>query len=83
MPQIAMLLIITGVVLVIAGLVFWLGQKYLQWFGHLPGDIRIEKEKFKVFVPVTSMIVVSILLNLVPAGMNLSGWLWIIRRFFQ
>ena len=74
MPQTAKLLIIAGVVLIVAGLVFAFGEKYIQWFGHLPGDIRIEKENFKVFVPFISMIVVSILLSLI---------LWIIRRFFQ
>lgn len=74
MPHIAKMLIVAGVVLVIAGIVYGLGHRYLQWFGHLPGDIRIEKENFKVFVPITSMILVSILLSLI---------LWIIRRFFQ
>jgi H+/Cl- antiporter ClcA len=66
------MLILAGIILIIAGIVFAFGQKYLQWFGHLPGDIRVEKENFKIFVPITSMILVSILLSLI---------LWIIRYF--
>ena len=73
-PQIAKFLIIAGIILVVIGIIFWSGQKYLQWFGHLPGDIGIEKENYKVFIPITSMLLVSILLSLI---------LWIIRRFFQ
>jgi hypothetical protein len=64
MPPISKLLILAGTILVLSGLIFWGGHKYLQWFGNLPGDIRIEKENFKLFVPVTSMILVSILLSL-------------------
>jgi len=43
------------------------------WFGNLPGDIRIENEGSRVFVPITSMIVVSIALTLV---VNLFGWVF-------
>jgi hypothetical protein len=34
------------------------------WFGNLPGDIRIESENTSVFIPITSMIVVSVGLTL-------------------
>jgi len=74
MPPISKLLIIAGSILLLSGLIFWGGQKYLQWFGNLPGDIRIEKENFKIFVPITSMLLVSILLSLI---------LWAIRHFFN
>lgn len=32
----------------------------LSWFGNLPGDIRIENERSTVFIPITSMIVISV-----------------------
>jgi len=32
--------------------------------GRLPGDIRIESERCKVFIPITSMVVLSIILTL-------------------
>jgi hypothetical protein len=37
----------------------------MSWFGRLPGDIRIENESTRVFVPITSMIVVSVILTVV------------------
>ncbi|WP_239654113.1 DUF2905 domain-containing protein [Nitrosomonas sp.] len=37
----------------------------LNWFGKLPGDIRIESERGKVFIPITSMIIVSIVLTII------------------
>jgi len=56
------LLIITGLVLLAAG-VFW---PWLQKFnlGHLPGDVVIERQGFKIFFPVTTMIIISIVLSL-------------------
>ncbi|HEX6300920.1 MAG TPA: DUF2905 domain-containing protein [Acidimicrobiia bacterium] len=41
------------------------------WFGNLPGDINVEGENSRVFIPITSMIVVSIVLTLV---VNIVGW---------
>lgn len=52
-----------GVVLVVVGLLAWTGL--LSWFGRLPGDIRISRENVQVFVPITSMVLVSIVLSLV------------------
>jgi len=58
-------IIIAGVVLVIIGsLVFFFHDK-LRWFGRLPGDIRIEKENFRFYFPITTMILLSILLSAV------------------
>lgn len=36
----------------------------LSWFGKLPGDLRYESESTKVFVPITSMLIVSAVLSL-------------------
>lgn len=59
------LLAAIGVVLVVIGLVFSYAPWLISWFGRLPGDIRIESEQRFVFIPITSMLVVSILLTLV------------------
>ena len=64
------LLIALGVVLILVGLLIWSGG--LQWFGHLPGDIRIERESVHVYVPLGSMLVVSLVVSLV---------LYLLRRF--
>ncbi len=53
-----------GVLLVVAGLIVWLAGDKLTWFGRLPGDIRIQGENFSCFFPLTSMIIVSIVLSI-------------------
>ncbi|PSR56901.1 DUF2905 domain-containing protein [Adhaeribacter arboris] len=62
-----------GLILVGVGLLLWAAGNRLNWFGHLPGDIRFEKPNFKFYAPLTSMLLVSVLLSLL---------LWLIRRFF-
>jgi Protein of unknown function (DUF2905) len=62
-------LIILGAVLVVAGLLWpWLGKLGL---GRLPGDIVIERENFRLYLPITTSIVVSIVLSLI---------LWLLNR---
>ncbi|HLU24610.1 MAG TPA: DUF2905 domain-containing protein [Longimicrobiales bacterium] len=58
----AMVLIVTGLILLLAGLLAWSGL--FSWFGRLPGDIRIEREHTRVYIPITSMLIVSIVLTL-------------------
>lgn len=52
-----------GVVLILLGLLVWSGG--LSWFGRLPGDFRIERDSVRVYVPLVSMLVVSVVLSLV------------------
>jgi len=59
------LLVLVGAVLVLAGLVLWRFPGLFSWFGHLPGDIVIRREGTTIFMPITSMIVVSILVSVV------------------
>lgn len=60
--SIALLLFIAGLALVaLAGLVALGG---LSWFGRLPGDLRFEGERVQVFIPVTSVVLVSLVLTL-------------------
>ena len=56
-------LITIGIVLVVLGAVLHYAPGLLGWFGRLPGDIRIESGRSRVFIPITSMIVVSIVLT--------------------
>ncbi|MGB4772006.1 MAG: DUF2905 domain-containing protein [Chitinophagaceae bacterium] len=58
-------LIITGLVLVLIGLIWYLFGDKLGWVGRLPGDIRIERPGLKVYVPITTMILASLLLSLI------------------
>lgn len=56
-------LILAGAVLVVLGLILHYAPGLLNWFGKLPGDIRIEGERGKFFFPITSMVIVSIVLT--------------------
>lgn len=55
------LLVVIGVLIVVVGLLAWTGG--LSWFGRLPGDFRIKGGRTTVFAPITSMLLVSLLLS--------------------
>ena len=57
-------LISFGIVLVIAGILVSLSDK-LPWLGHLPGDIHIQRGRFSFYFPLTTCIVVSVVISLV------------------
>ncbi|MDZ7735786.1 MAG: DUF2905 domain-containing protein [Gammaproteobacteria bacterium] len=59
------LLIFIGIILLIAGLAVTYAPWLINWFGKLPGDIYIKGEKGTVFIPITSMIVISIVLTII------------------
>lgn len=65
MHPIAKLLIISGVVLIVAGLVWhFVGRTGIP-LGKLPGDVAVEKENFKFYFPITTSILISVLLTLI------------------
>jgi len=57
-------LIIAGSIILVLGLIFQFAPWLLNWFGKLPGDIRIESGRSRIFIPITSMIIVSIIVTL-------------------
>ena len=57
------MLLLVGLILVVLGAILHFAPWVLNWFGKLPGDIRIESGRTRVFIPITSMIVVSIVLS--------------------
>jgi len=64
-------LIVIG--LLIAGIGFiWLIAPSIPWLGKLPGDIRIERENFRFYFPLTTCILLSVVL---------SGIMWLVRHF--
>ena len=62
--QIGKIAIVIGGFIIIAGIIIYFFGNKLHFLGHLPGDIRVEKENFKLYVPITTMILISILLTL-------------------
>ncbi len=65
------LLIAAGLGLVVVGVLVMAGG--FGWFGRLPGDIRIERDTMRIYIPLASMIVISVVLNLI---------IYLARRFF-
>ncbi|KGE85305.1 MAG: DUF2905 domain-containing protein [Phaeodactylibacter xiamenensis] len=64
MPSTGKLIIYFGLFIVLAGvIVYFFGDK-LSWLGRLPGDIRVEGENGWFYFPVTTMILISVLLSL-------------------
>lgn len=59
--SLGLLIVAIGVGAVVIGLLVASGG--LSWFGRLPGDIRYEGERTRVFVPITSMLLVSVVLT--------------------
>lgn len=66
------LFIVAGFALIVIGLLVWSGA--MAWFGRLPGDIRVERPGTRFYAPITSMIVISVILSLV---------LSLIQRFWR
>jgi uncharacterized membrane protein len=65
--QIGRVLIIIGIILIIFGVIFLLAANkpsLLSWFGRLPGDIRVDKGRTKFFFPLTTMVILIIVLTL-------------------
>lgn len=66
------LLMLLGGLIFMIGLVLFLGGR-IPGLGHLPGDIAIERENFRLYIPLGSMILISIVLSVL---INLLGrWL--------
>jgi hypothetical protein len=57
------ILIIVGAVIAGIGLVLILGEK-IPWIGKLPGDIYIKRERFSLYFPIVTCIIISLLLTL-------------------
>ena len=65
-------LIIAGLLLVLIGVLASSGV--LSWFGRLPGDVRIERDNVRFYLPVTSMVVISIVLSAI---------IYLVSRFWK
>jgi len=57
-------IIIAGILIIVIGVLIYFFHDKLNWLGKLPGDIRIEKENFNFYFPITTMIIVSVVLTI-------------------
>jgi len=60
-------------VIIVIGIIIYFFHDKLNWVGRLPGDIRIERENFKFYFPITTMILLSLAATFI---------VWLIRKFF-
>jgi len=65
MERTGKLIIVAGLMIVLAGIIIWLLGDKLKLLGRLPGDIRIEKENLHIYIPITTMLLISVVLSLV------------------
>lgn len=65
-------IIVAGAIILIAGTIIYFFHDKFFWIGHLPGDIRVEKENFRFYFPISTMIVGSVLLSVI---------VYIVKRF--
>ena len=56
-------IIVLGAIIMLVGIVWYYFGEKLTFIGNLPGDIRIEKENFKFYFPITTMLIISVLIN--------------------
>jgi hypothetical protein len=62
-----------GVIIILVGIIIYFFHDKLNWMGRLPGDIRIERENFRFYFPITTMILLSLIGTLI---------IWLIRKLF-
>jgi hypothetical protein len=58
-------LMIVGVLVVLAGALLQFAPWLVNWFGRLPGDLRFGSGNTRVFIPITSMLLLSIVLTII------------------
>ncbi len=66
-----LLIAAAGAVAVVVGLLFWAGA--LSWFGRLPGDIRYSSGGTRIYIPLMTMLLLSIVVSAIS---------YVVRRFF-
>jgi len=57
-------ILVIGLITVFIGIIIYFFHDYFRWIGRLPGDIRIEKNNFRFYFPLATMIIVSLVLTI-------------------
>jgi hypothetical protein len=71
MNDVGKTIFVIGVITMIVGLLLWSGVGR-NWFGRLPGDIRVSGERFSFYFPIVTCLLASLVLTLI---------LWLVRKF--
>ena len=70
--QIGKYLALIGAILLVVGAIIYYFGGSLKWFGHLPGDIRFERGNFRFYFPLTTLILLNLIVYLI-----FRIWKWI------
>ena len=65
-------MMLAGGALFLMGVLFWLGGR-LPWFGNLPGDIVVKRDNLTLYMPLGTMLLLSVLLTI---ALNVIGRLF-------
>jgi len=74
MTNLGKYLVIIGLIIVAIGGIIWISGNKSGWFGNMPGDIKIKRDNFSFYIPITTMILLSIILSLL---------MWLINKFIK
>jgi len=66
------ILILSGILIFFIGLLIYFFHDKFNWIGNLPGDLKIERPGFKLYIPFTTMILFSILISVI-----IRIWSWL------
>jgi len=64
LSSLAKVIILVGLLVTATGILFLFSEK-MPWFGRLPGDIYIQKENFNFYFPITTCVIISVLLSII------------------
>ncbi|MFA8435769.1 MAG: DUF2905 domain-containing protein [Marinifilaceae bacterium] len=71
MQHIGKYLIGAGILLLVIGIVLYFSGNKLNWLGNLPGDFKFKSGNVQIYFPLTTIVIITIVLNLI---------LWLIRK---
>ena len=74
MGDLGKIIIGLGALLIVVGLIMWLAADKLSWLGRLPGDISVARPGFRFYMPITTMLLLSVVLSVV---------VWLLGKFFR
>ena len=61
MLDLGRLLVIIGLAITFVGIIILIAVRFFPWLGNLPGDFRLEGENYRIYFPLATMVLVSIL----------------------
>ena len=71
-PETGKYIVVIGLAIILVGVFIYFFHDKLHWIGRLPGDIRVEKENFRFYFPIMTMILLSVIVSAV---------IWLVRKF--